>query len=165
MLKATREAKQQTSWTLNNAEFESALDLFIDAALQHQAFIADVAIFVDRIRDAGRINSLAQTLMKHTVPGVPDLYQGGELWDLSLVDPDNRRPVDLAARRDRLRTITDATASALVGDLDAMKLLTIRRVLGLRRKHPSRFSARAPGVCLHAWRRSRDDHASSHGAR
>ncbi|HKO20148.1 MAG TPA: malto-oligosyltrehalose synthase, partial [Acidobacteriaceae bacterium] len=92
MLKAVREAKQRTSWTANNAEFESSLQEFIEGLLEYAPFLEDFSRFIDQIRDAGRVNSLAQSLMKHTVPGVPDLYQGAELWDLSLVDPDNRRP-------------------------------------------------------------------------
>ena len=98
MLKAVREAKQQTSWTANNAEFEDALHKFIEAVMWHAEFVTDLERFVDEVKDAGRVNSLAQTLMKHTAPGVPDLYQGAELWDLSLVDPDNRRPVDYRLR-------------------------------------------------------------------
>ena len=62
-------------------------------------FCGSLQQFVARVQDAGRVNSLAQTLLKHTAPGVPDLYQGAELWDLSLVDPDNRRPVDYALRK------------------------------------------------------------------
>jgi (1->4)-alpha-D-glucan 1-alpha-D-glucosylmutase len=79
-------------------------------------------------------------LIKLTAPGVPDFYQGTELRDDSLVDPDNRRPVDLAHRRDQLRALSDANVRDVAGDLSAMKLWTIRRVLGLRRKHPARFS-------------------------
>ena len=105
MQKATREAKQQTTWTANNKEFEDALNRFIDAMLEHAPFVADLEQFVARMQDAGRVNSLAQTLMKHTAPGVPDLYQGSELWDLSLVDPDNRRPVDYELRTALLREL------------------------------------------------------------
>src|SRR6202000_2250216 len=76
-----------------------ALRMFIELTLNYAPFLRELQQFVDRVRDAGRVNSLAQTLMKHTAPGVPDLYQGGELWDLSLVDPDNRRPVDYGLRR------------------------------------------------------------------
>ena len=103
MLKATREAKQKTAWTANNAEFEEALHKFIEAVLDHAPFVAELEQFVERVKEAGRVNSLAQTLMKHTAPGVPDLYQGAELWDLSLVDPDNRRPVDYGLRTKLLR--------------------------------------------------------------
>lgn len=150
MLKAVREAKQRTSWTTNNTDFESQLLEFIDAAMQHEPFISDLSGFVNEIRDAGRINSLAQTLMKHTAPGVPDLYQGAELWDLSLVDPDNRRPVDYSLRRqllDEMRTLNPAAAAAAAMrrvDDGLPKLWTIHRALKLRRERPQSFGAAAP---------------------
>jgi (1->4)-alpha-D-glucan 1-alpha-D-glucosylmutase len=104
-------------------------------------FLESMTGFARRLAVLGALNGMSQLTLKAMMPGVPDFYQGTELRDDSLVDPDNRRPVDLAARREKLRTINDATASALVGELDAMKLLTIRRVLGLRRKQPQRFLA------------------------
>ncbi len=99
MLKAVREAKQQTTWVANNKEFEEALRMFIELTLSYAPFLRELQQFVTRVQDAGRVNSLVQTLLKYTAPGVPDLYQGTELWDLSLVDPDNRRPVDYALRK------------------------------------------------------------------
>ena len=99
MEKATREAKVQTSWVQQNKEFEDALRSFIERLMNSEAFVADLENFVKRVLHAGRINSLAQSLLKFTAPGIPDTYQGGELWDLSLVDPDNRRPVDYGVRR------------------------------------------------------------------
>lgn len=109
MQKAMREAKVRTSWTANNSDYENALDAFQERLLEEKVFVADLESFVAEIILAGRVNSLAQTLLKQTSPGVPDLYQGGELWDLSLVDPDNRRPVDYALR------------SRLLKELDGMK--------------------------------------------
>jgi (1->4)-alpha-D-glucan 1-alpha-D-glucosylmutase len=103
MQKAMREAKVRTSWVANDGAYETALNEYIDALLADAEFTKDMAAFVQSILLAGRINSLAQTLLKYTAPGVPDLYQGGELWDLSLVDPDNRRPVDYALRERLLR--------------------------------------------------------------
>ena len=97
MEKAVREAKQQTSWTQQNKEFEDALRSFIERILESRDFIDDLESMVGNILKAGRVNSLAQTLMKFTAPGVPDTYQGSELWDLRLVDPDNRTPVDYEA--------------------------------------------------------------------
>src|ERR1019366_1230953 len=117
MLKATREAKQRTSWTANNAEFEEALHKFIEAVMGHAEFVTDLERFVGTVKDAGRVNSLAQTLMKHTAPGVPDLYQGAELWDLSLVDPDNRRPVDYKLRRKLLREIVKLPATGAAAEV------------------------------------------------
>jgi (1->4)-alpha-D-glucan 1-alpha-D-glucosylmutase len=149
MLKATREAKQKTSWTSNNAEFEDALRRFIDAVMWNIEFVTDLERFVEKVKDAGRVNSLAQTLIKCTAPGVPDLYQGAELWDLSLVDPDNRRPVDYALRAKLLREIarlpaTEAAAEAMRRvDEGLPKLWTIHRALCLRRERPASFNAQA----------------------
>jgi len=149
MLKAVREAKQKTSWTVNNIEFETALQEFIEAALQQEVFTADMDQFVKRICTAGRINSLAQTLLKHTVPGVPDLYQGAELWDFSLVDPDNRRPVDYELRRKLLSQIRDVephAGAALAlqhADEGLPKMWTIFRALHLRHERPGSFNGSA----------------------
>jgi len=149
MLKAVREAKQRTSWTANNSGFEDALHKFIEAAMGHAEFVTDLERFVDEVKDAGRVNSLAQTLMKYTAPGVPDLYQGSELWDLSLVDPDNRRPVDYAQRAKLLREIAgwpaaEAAAEAMRRADEGMpKLWTIHQALCLRRERPESFGAQA----------------------
>ena len=156
MLKATREAKQRTSWTANNAEFEEALHKFIEAVMGHAEFVTDLERFVETVKDAGRVNSLAQTLMKHTAPGVPDLYQGAELWDLSVVDPDNRRPVDYTVRARLLREIarlpaTEAAAEAVRrADEGLPKLWTIHRALCLRRERPESFGAQAAYTPLNA---------------
>ncbi len=149
MLKAVREAKQQTSWVANNKEFEDALNGFIEKTLAHPPFLQKLEEFLARIIPAGRINSLAQTLLKCIAPGVPDLYQGGELWDLSLVDPDNRRPVDYAERRrllDELQQISgDDIAVRIMSRADEglPKLWTIHQSLMLRREHPEWFGAGA----------------------
>jgi (1->4)-alpha-D-glucan 1-alpha-D-glucosylmutase len=149
MIKATREAKQKTSWTANNAEFEDALHKFIDAILAHQPFVQELERFVAKVKAAGRVNSLTQTLMKHTAPGVPDLYQGSELWDLSLVDPDNRRPVDYPLRAKLLQEIkklsaAEAAAEAMRRADDGLpKLWTIHQALKLRRERPQSFGAQA----------------------
>jgi (1->4)-alpha-D-glucan 1-alpha-D-glucosylmutase len=110
MEKATREAKQQTSWTQQNKEFEDALRNFIERILGSAEFIADVESFVEQVRMPGWINGLAQTLVKMTAPGVPDTYQGGELWDLRLVDPDNRGPVDYGVRQSMLNELKAGVA-------------------------------------------------------
>ena len=147
MLKAAREAKQHTSWTQPNAEFEDSLARFIDTVLGDRGFVTDLEQFVDRVKDAGRINSLAQTLMKYTSPGVPDLYQGSELWDLSLVDPDNRRPIDYALRARLLGEIRNlppqrAAAEAMRRAEEGLpKLWTIHRALQLRRERAQSFGA------------------------
>src|SRR5678815_3211673 len=79
--------------------YDTALGSFIEAAMADLSFTVDVEAFVAPLITAGRVNSLAQTLLKLTAPGIPDIYQGTELWDLSLVDPDNRRPGDWGLRR------------------------------------------------------------------
>ena len=98
MLKAAKEAKVHTSWTDPNAGYDDALSAFVTAVLADRDFVADLEAFLaeHRIVERGRVNSLAQTALMLTCPGVPDLYQGTEVWDVSLVDPDNRRPVDYA---------------------------------------------------------------------
>ena len=143
MIKAAREAKQQTTWVANNREFEDALNNFIDRTLENAEFIAELEQFVESVRPAGRINSLAQTLMKHTAPGVPDLYQGAELWDLSLVDPDNRRPVDYGLRARLLEEMKTMQAAQVMERMDdgLPKLWTIHQALHLRREQPEWFGA------------------------
>jgi (1->4)-alpha-D-glucan 1-alpha-D-glucosylmutase len=149
MQKAMREAKVRTSWVSNNNDYESALNTYIDALLADAAFTAGVAAFVRSIDVAGRTNSLAQTLLKYTAPGVPDLYQGGELWDLSLVDPDNRRPVDYALRCKLLGEMESLTASEIMArlsqpdDAGLPKLWVVHHALHLRNQHPEWFSADA----------------------
>ena len=99
MEKAAREAKGRTAWTRIDPEYEEELRSFVESVLADRDFVADLEAFVASLIEPGRINSLAQTLIKLTAPGVPDIYQGTELWNLSLVDPDNRRPVDYEERR------------------------------------------------------------------
>jgi (1->4)-alpha-D-glucan 1-alpha-D-glucosylmutase len=154
MTKAMREAKQQTTWVANNKEFEDALNLFIEFTYNYAPFQRELQQFVERILEAGRINSMAQTLLKYTAPGVPDLYQGTELWDLSLVDPDNRRPVDYALRERlleelKLMTGDDAAAKAWArADEGLPKMWTIHKALQLRRERPESFGAEADYVPL-----------------
>ena len=149
MLKAVREAKQQTSWVANNREFEDALLAFIEKTLSHGPFLQELQQFVDKVKEAGRVNSLAQTLIQHTAPGVPDLYQGAELWDLSLVDPDNRRPVDYALRRrllEELRSMNGESIAARImarADEGLPKMWTIYQALQLRREKKEWFGANA----------------------
>jgi (1->4)-alpha-D-glucan 1-alpha-D-glucosylmutase len=97
--KATREAKVHTSWVAPDAAYDEGVRAFVTSILADGAFIADLAAFVEPLVAPGYANSLAMQALKLTAPGVPDLYQGTELWDLSLVDPDNRRPVDYDERR------------------------------------------------------------------
>ena len=141
MEKAVREAKVHTSWTDVNTEYEAGLRGFIESAMADEAFTTEMANFVGPLVEPGRINSLGLTLLKLTAPGVPDLYQGTELWDLSLVDPDNRRPVDYQARRRILRRV-EQTAPAKIwqhADSGMPKLWLIRQALHLRQREPDLF--------------------------
>lgn len=114
--KAAREAKTVTSWVDPNEEYEAQVAKAVRDLLGDRAFQAELATFARPIVARGRVNSLATTLLKLTSPGVPDLYQGTEFWDDSLVDPDNRRPVDFAARERALaRMVRGTLEQALVG--------------------------------------------------
>jgi len=141
--KAAREAKVHTSWTDPCAEYDDALGAFVTAVLADQGFVADLTAFLagHRIVERGRVSSLAQTTLLLTCPGVPDLYQGTEVWDLSLVDPDNRRPVDYEARRRLLAELAGAGPEAALarGDEGGPKLWLIHRLLQHRRRHPAGF--------------------------
>nr|MBS0021805.1 malto-oligosyltrehalose synthase [Gammaproteobacteria bacterium] len=113
MLKAVREAKVETSWMNPNAEYEQALANFVAALLdtgRANPFLMDFLPLVRKVARWGLYNSLSQVLLKLTSPGVPDIYQGNELWDFSLVDPDNRRPVDYPQRRELLGQLQALTA-------------------------------------------------------
>jgi len=108
---------------------------FIEGILNDQEFNSDLETFVKPLIEPGRVNSLAQTLIKLTAPGVPDFYQGTELWDLSLVDPDNRRPVDYGLRRRLLSELDRMTPEEIWHRIDEglPKLWIIRQTLKLRR--------------------------------
>jgi (1->4)-alpha-D-glucan 1-alpha-D-glucosylmutase len=142
MIKASREAKVRTSWTAPDQEYEAGLERFVRRILDPQegrVFLADLLAFQPRIALVGAVNGLAQTLLKLTVPGVPDTYQGCELWDLSLVDPDNRRPVDFEQRRTFLEQAADPAALLADWRDGRIKQHVIARTLALRRRHPEVF--------------------------
>jgi (1->4)-alpha-D-glucan 1-alpha-D-glucosylmutase len=146
MGKAAREAKQQTSWTQNNKQFEDALRSFIERILGSRPFMVELESFVGRVQLPGRVNSLAQSLLRYTAPGVPDTYQGSELWDLSLVDPDNRRAVDYDLRSKLLGELEQGVdVEQIVERMDSglPKLWVAYRMLTLRREHPEWFGADA----------------------
>jgi (1->4)-alpha-D-glucan 1-alpha-D-glucosylmutase len=157
MTKALRESKQYTSWIAPNEAYERSLDSFIEEILSDvplSAFRTDFEPFARKIAAWGIWNSLGQTLLKLCSPGVPDIYRGTEFWELSLVDPDNRRPVDFELRQkilDELRSrsngpggrqqlVADLLASATDG---AVKLFVIFEALALRRKSPDLFTTGA----------------------
>ena len=140
-VKALREAKLATDWIVPNVAYERAareLLLSLFAPSDQPVLLREIAAFVQRIAPAGAVNGLAQTLLKLTTPGVADIYQGTELWDFSLVDPDNRRPVDFSSR-----------AKPLVEDIDTLvsnwrdgriKQALIARALAVRGKRPELFT-------------------------
>jgi (1->4)-alpha-D-glucan 1-alpha-D-glucosylmutase len=147
MDKAVKEAKVHTAWTHADEPYEAALAAFVEAVLDpegNRAFFEDFVPFQRRVARLGVYNALSQTLLRLTAPGVPDIYQGNELWTFDLVDPDNRRPVDFDRRRALLASLEgpDApSAEALAAHLTdgRAKLHLIRRALGLRRADPDLF--------------------------
>jgi (1->4)-alpha-D-glucan 1-alpha-D-glucosylmutase len=143
MLKACREAKINTSWHEPNAAYEEKIRFFVAGVYDSQEFISSLESFVEPLVLPGRINSLAQTLIKMVAPGVPDFYQGSELWDLSLVDPDNRRPVDFASRLAMMKRAQRLSVADVSRDWDSgmPKLWMAARILALRRERPEDFSA------------------------
>ena len=168
IVKAAREAKLRTSWTNPDAAYERALEEFTRTILdpaRSPAFFESLRIGARSLAASGLTNSLAQAVLKATVPGVPDTYQGTELWDLSLVDPDNRRPVDFAARIAALRALDDAlergtSRAALARELLAawpdgrIKLYVLATLL----RHTA--AAGWPADRLHAARRGRRQSSS-----
>ena len=145
MLKACREAKISTSWHEPNISFEEKIRGFLGAVFESPDFIASLERFVEPLILPGRINGLAQTLIKLVAPGVPDFYQGTELWDLSLVDPDNRRPVDFDLRARLLKDTRHLRAAEVLADWESglPKLWMTARVLRVRRERGEDFSAAA----------------------
>jgi len=141
--KAAREAGTSTAWTDPDEAFEAQLHALVDAAFDDHGTRAAIDDLVARLASPGWSNSLAQKLLQLTMPGVPDVYQGTELWDHSLVDPDNRRPVDYALRRKLLASLDGGEVPA-VDESGAAKLLVVSRVLRARRDHPEWFAGYEP---------------------
>jgi (1->4)-alpha-D-glucan 1-alpha-D-glucosylmutase len=151
MLKAIRESKTHTSWTEQNSEYENATSEFIENVLNgsNRQFISDFAAFHRPIAFLGQFNSYAQALLKITSPGVPDFYQGTELWDFNLVDPDNRRPVDynvrtsafanLKSRCDQVPLVDVISEALREPESGEFKLFITWKALNFRRAHPQLF--------------------------
>ena len=152
MLKAVREAKVNTSWINPDTEYEEALTLFVEVVMNdtpENRFLSDFKIFQKTISGYGMYNSLSQTLLKIASPGVPDFYQGTEIWDFSLVDPDNRRPVDYAARAAMLEKLRNLEAKSslikiarelTVSKEDGLiKLYLTAKALNYRKEHAEVF--------------------------
>ena len=145
-LKAAREGKQETSWLNPNEAYEAGLRTFIERILDPAAsaeFLNSLETLAQRVALLGALNSLSQITLKATMPGVPDFYQGTEFWDLSLVDPDNRRPVDFAERA----KVLAATGNAGLGRPGAeladghLKLAWTRQLLKLRTELADLFAS------------------------
>jgi (1->4)-alpha-D-glucan 1-alpha-D-glucosylmutase len=151
MIKASREAKVYTSWQRAETDYEDALLNFIERLLsdpKNSLFLQEFQPFQRKIQHYGLFNSLSQTLLKITAPGVPDFYQGAELWDLSLVDPDNRRPIDYETRITYLSELQQGIAKdlpALISELlnhpndGRIKLFLVYQALQARRAHADLF--------------------------
>jgi (1->4)-alpha-D-glucan 1-alpha-D-glucosylmutase len=151
MLKAMREAKEKTSWANQNGEYEGAVTKFVNGIFRSQDFCNDFVPFQRRISHFGMLNSISQTLIKLTVPGVPDTYQGNEFWEFNLVDPDNRRAVDYEFRSRVLQGFRDVRDKSydqltsfvreLVDNMDdgSIKLYLVWKVLSLRKQRAELF--------------------------
>lgn len=145
--KAAREAGSSTHWASPDDDFEQRMHALIDAAFDNDDVAGLLASFVDEVAPFGWSNSLTMKLIQLTAPGVPDVYQGSELWETSLVDPDNRRSVDFDIRRLYLAAI-DAGAHPPVDETGAAKLLVVSRALRLRRDRQELFTRYAPLTAL-----------------
>ncbi|WP_394821671.1 glycogen debranching protein GlgX [Pendulispora albinea] len=147
LLKAAKEAKQETSWANPNAAYDEALIQFVRRVMSHDAFLEDVRRFCEIIAPYGAVNGLGQCLLRYCSPGVADTYQGSELWNQSFVDPDNRRPVDFVRRRQMLSRIQERSSdrAALSRDLletftdGAVKLYVTHVALSLRKEKRELF--------------------------
>jgi (1->4)-alpha-D-glucan 1-alpha-D-glucosylmutase len=141
LLKAAKEAKVHTCWTDPDPVFEDALRGFVEAVLGDSDFTADLAAFLEPLAWPAAVSSLSQTLIKCTAPGVPDTYQGAELWDHNLVDPDNRRPVDFEHRRRLLAEVGRLGLDEILNrHAEGLpKLFVLQRALSVRRRFPQAF--------------------------
>lgn len=145
--KAMREAGERTWWTAPDATYEAAMQACVDAAYDNAEVTTVLGRVLDRVVLPGRSNALAAKLLDLTIPGVPDVYQGSELWEHNLVDPDNRRPVDFGARAavlDSVRLGKRPELNAEIDDIGEVKLLVTYQALNLRRDHPEWFSRYRP---------------------
>jgi (1->4)-alpha-D-glucan 1-alpha-D-glucosylmutase len=154
--KATREARRETSWLEPNLEYEAAVRAFVRSTLGNKAFIASLERFLEPVLATARQHALTQTLVKLTAPGVPDIYQGAELWDHSLVDPDNRRAVDFGERARLLAELRRGMPLEAIRGRSAEgleKLWVVLRALDVRRERPASLAPTAQYEALLA----RDD--------
>lgn len=148
MLKAIKESKRNTNWSSPNEDYEKAMASFVDKIVGHKPFIEALEPFVRKVAQRSAIYSLGQTLLKVTAPGIPDVYQGTEYWDLSMVDPDNRRPVNYEERTNKLKSLNQQfqdNPQKLINQLGqnlldpTIKLFTLTQALQARRVHQEFF--------------------------
>jgi (1->4)-alpha-D-glucan 1-alpha-D-glucosylmutase len=144
MAKALKEAKMNTSWIQPNEQWDAAMNVFVARVLDpspKNKFTPSFLPVAEEIARLGAVNSLAQVVLKLTVPGVPDIYQGNEIWDFSLVDPDNRRPVDYKRRRQMLDSLSGVPPEELLKNWPdgRIKLFLTQRLLCFRREHAALF--------------------------
>lgn len=148
--KANREAKLRTSWTDPDRAYEAEVDRLVERVFADEVLLASIAAFVAELEAAGRTNALVQVLLKVALPGVPDVYQGNEVWRHDLTDPDNRRTVDVDRRRSLLAWVADPTVGpadvwpegdvADPGRAGAAKLWLLHRTLAVRHARPAAFA-------------------------
>jgi (1->4)-alpha-D-glucan 1-alpha-D-glucosylmutase len=140
--KVQGEARRNTTWTFPHKEWQDAGDGFVDAMLDSKDFIADFLPFSEKLAKRGAMLSLAQTVLRLTSPGMPDLYQGNEVWDFSLIDPDNRRPVDFNRRKHLLAKLGSRSPEDLWEHWQdgGIKMQVVRSLLNLRRENPDLFT-------------------------
>jgi (1->4)-alpha-D-glucan 1-alpha-D-glucosylmutase len=136
-----REAADGTGWVDRDEAFETAVHAAVDAAYDNPQMHELIASLAARIEPHGWVNSLSQKVIQLTMPGIPDVYQGSELWDDSMVDPDNRRPVDFAFRHAALVALTEPP---VLDDTALAKLWVVSRALRARREHPELFTGYTP---------------------
>jgi (1->4)-alpha-D-glucan 1-alpha-D-glucosylmutase len=144
--KAMREAADGTSWVDPNEEFETVVHAAVDAAFDNPQMQELITSLSAQIEPHSWVNSLSQKVIQLTMPGVPDVYQGSELWDDSLVDPDNRRPVDFAFRKATLDVLAGVTDPPDVDGSGVAKMWVVSRALRARRDHPELFTGYTPLV-------------------
>lgn len=150
MIKALREGKERTSWANHNQEYEEGVSGFVRSIIGNNEFLADFVPFQNRISYFGMCNSLSQMLIRLTAPGVPDVYQGNEMWEFNLVDPDNRRAVDYGARHRVLQQIREMASDSQLASLaerlaarpedGCIKIYLLWQSLQLRNRAPELFS-------------------------
>ena len=139
MLKSVREARQRTNWSVPRTEYEDAVSSFVRRAMASAPFLGAFSTFEGEVAAAGAQNGLIETALKLTVPGVPDIYQGADLWEQSMVDPDNRRPVDFEYRASGLASEPNLLSLLPTWRDGRIKQQLIAKLLELRKVHPSLF--------------------------